>query len=487
MVTIVDMLHEMAQQRAQSLQFRPGEPPFMVVRDARVTLDLPALTARHIHRFFDQLLSDERRSDLQRAGQVDGEYQIEEGHTFQYRARLTENGPAIAFRGDWPLDVPAESPPPIIDAAASTVTAPTGGEFAVAEHTFDGLLHAVIEQRASDLILSAGRPARVRVAGDFWSVPWAVFDDEAILSPLGDLLTPKRQARLAESGSVDVAIEVQDATGKSHRFRVNVFRQFDGLAAAWRPILERVPSFHSLGLPESLSSLVELPYGLVLLTGPTGAGKSTTLASMIEHLNTTAQRHIITLEDPIEYRFRDQLSMIHQREVGMHVDGFAQGLRAALREAPDVILVGEMRDLDTISAALTAAETGHLVLSTLHAGTSVQAIDRIIDVFPENQQQQVRAQLSDCLRAIVAQRLLPTPSRDRVAAIELVMVNLAVSACIRDRRTHQLNNVIVSGRAAGMIPFDYSLSQLVAQGRIDPETALRAARDPGALQKTFEK
>jgi len=486
MVTIVDMLQEMADQRAQSLQFRPGEPPFLVVGDARVPMDLPALTARHIHRFFDQLLSEERRTDLQRNGQVDGEYVLDTGPTFQYRARLTENGPAIAFRGDWPLEAPASRRTE--DAATvSTAIQTVGGEFEVADQTFDGLINAVIERHASDLILSAGRPARVRVSGDFWSVPWAVFDDEAILSPLGDLLTPERKARLAQTGSVDVAVEIQGAGGKSHRFRVNVFHQFDGLAAAWRPILDRVPSFETLGLPEGLPALAELPYGLVLMTGPTGSGKSTTLAAMIEHLNRTAQRHIVTLEDPIEYRFRDDQSMIHQREVGLHVDGFAQGLRAALREAPDVILVGEMRDLDTISAALTAAETGHLVLSTLHAGTSVQAVDRIIDVFPENQQQQVRAQLSDCLRAIVAQRLLPTPDQGRVPAVELVMVNLAVSTCIRDRRTHQLANIIVSGRSAGMIPFDLSLSQLVAQGRIDTETALRAARDPGVLQKTLEK
>jgi len=449
-------------------------------------MDLPALTARHIHRFFDQLLSEERRGELQRAGQVDGEYTMEDGTCFQYRARLTENGPAIAFRGDWPLE--ASAPPP---AAAGGTPAPvtdTGESgFTVAEQTFEGLVHAVIEQHASDLILSSGRPARVRVAGDFWSIPWAVFDDETILGSLGAALTPEREARLAQTGSVDIALEMPGPKGKPHRFRVNAFRQFDGLAAAWRPILDKVPDFESLGLPHSLTSLAELPYGLVLMTGPTGSGKSTTLAAMIEHLNNTAQRHIVTLEDPIEYRFRDNLSMIHQREVGLHVDGFAQGLRAALREAPDVILVGEMRDLDTISAALTAAETGHLVLSTLHAGTSVQAIDRIIDVFPENQQQQVRAQLSDCLRAIVAQRLLPAPDHTRVAATELVMVNLAVSACIRDRRTHQLGNVIVSGRAAGMIPFDYSLSQLVANGRIDAETALRAARDPGALQKTLER
>jgi len=224
--------------------------------------------------------------------------------------------------------------------------------------------------------------------------------------------------------------------------------------------------------------------GLVLLNGPAGSGKSTTLAALVSEINRTRATHVITLEDPIEYLHTPQRSLIHQREVGSHVESFSSGLRAALRESPDVILVGEMRDLETISLALTAAETGHLVLSTLHSGTGAMAIDRIIDVFPDAQQAQVRIQLASVLRAVVTQRLLPAQEPgERVPAVEVLRASYAIAAQIRERKTHQLATQIQLGQDEGMIPLERSLVELVRTGRITRETALAAARSPEELQR----
>ena len=352
------------------------------------------------------------------------------------------------------------------------------GLFSVDERSLTGILRAVLEHQVSDLVVSANRPARVRIGGEYRVLSWAVFDTAAIMALIQPVMTAQRHAEFEATGSLDMAFELKDRQGKQRRFRVNLFRHLEGVATAWRPIWDTVPRFEDLGLPPDLIELANIPYGLVLITGPTGSGKSTTLSSLIEHMNRTLLKHIITLEDPIEYRFRDQQAVIHQREVGVHVDTFATGLRSALREAPDVILVGEMRDQDTIAAALTAAETGHLVLSTLHSGHSAQAIDRIIDVFPDFQQQQVRIQLADVLRAVVTQRLLPTiDGTSRVPAVELVNVTYAVANTIREGRTHQLTNLIQSGLKQGMIPFDSSLAQLVKSGQIAREVAERCARD----------
>ena len=228
---------------------------------------------------------------------------------------------------------------------------------------------------------------------------------------------------------------------------------------------------------------VELNKSNVLLIGPTGSGKSTTVAAFIDAINRTERRHIVTLEDPVEYRFEDRLSMIHQREVGEHLDSFATGLRAALREAPNVIFVGEMRDLETISAALTAAETGHLVVSTLHSGSCVQALERIIDVFPETQQQQVRTQLAEVLKVVVTQRLLPkSDGHLRIPACEQLVVTYAISNLIRERRTHQIQSNIQTGHASGMLSFERSLIRLLDEGLITGETALRFAPDPKQIE-----
>jgi twitching motility protein PilT len=288
-------------------------------------------------------------------------------------------------------------------------------------------------------------------------------------------LSDAHRAALAQHGSADLAF-----VWHGHRFRVNLFRQTGGLAAAFRPVRHDPPTLAELGLPASLARLARFPNGIVLVTGPTGSGKSTTLVALVEQLNRESARHIVTLEDPIEYEYRSQRSLVHQRELGVHIDSFETGLRAALREAPDVILLGEMRDRATIAAAMTAAETGHLVLSSLHAGSAAMAVDRIIDVFPEHQQRQMRAQLAGTLRAVLTQHLLPatTPGTPRPAT-QHSMSTVATAALIRDGKTHQLASAIQTGRDDGMIPLDRSLADLIEARAVAYETAVALTPDAG--------
>jgi len=289
-------------------------------------------------------------------------------------------------------------------------------------------------------------------------------------------------AAFERDGSVDFATGWDFPDGP-RRIRVNLFRHLDGVAAALRPIRTRIPHLDELGLPADLLELTGFSGGLVLVVGTSGSGKTTTLAALIDHINRTSQRHIITIEDPVEYRHRDIRCLIHQREVGAGLPGFANGLRDALRENPDVILLGELRDLDTIAAALTAAETGHLVFATLHSGGATAAVNRLVDVFPGHQQAHVRAQLALSLRAVLAQRLLPARAGGLIPAIEKLLVTPAVANAIREGRDHFMRDSMVTGVADGMFTLDHSLANLVRNRLITRETALRHARDPEAIPR----
>ena len=267
------------------------------------------------------------------------------------------------------------------------------------------------------------------------------------------------------------------------RYRVNIYKQRGSIAMAFRLVDTKVPSAESLGVPQSVIDLYQKKRGLVLVTGPTGSGKSTTLASLIDKINNNREAHVITLEDPIEYLHSHNRSIVNQREIGLDSLSYAHALRAALREDPDVILVGEMRDFETISVAITAAETGHLVLSTLHTIGAASTVDRVIDIFPPHQQQQIRVQLANVLEAVISQQLIPTADgHGRVAAFEVLHTNPAVRNLIREGKTHQLTSVMQTNRKAGMITMDDALLQLYAQHSISKDQVLQFAQDQESMK-----
>lgn len=345
-----------------------------------------------------------------------------------------------------------------------------------ASAALEEILREAVTLGASDVHLGDQGSAMLRVQGDLRPFPGPCLHG-SVRSLVEPLLNDDARGRFERGQAVDFAFGI----GGLGRFRGNSYRAMLGDAVAIRVLPERTPSLEDLCLPRSLSELVELRDGLVLVTGPTGSGKSATLAALVDHLNECRAVKVITLEDPVEFVHSARRAVVRQREVGTHVDSFATGLRDALREDPDVILVGEMRDLDTITMALTAAETGHLVLSTLHAARACSAIDRIIDVFPPHRQIQVRSQLADSLRAIVAQRLLPRIGGGRVPTIEVLRVNHAVGTHIRDGRIHQIPSVMQTHREEGMWVIERHLAGLVKKGLIDLSVAHRHAGDSQLL------
>lgn len=329
-------------------------------------------------------------------------------------------------------------------------------------------LDEVLKRDASDLHLQSGLPAMLRIDGTLTKVHDPVLlKPEDVRAMIYSVLDDE-QKKLLES---DLELDFSFAYGDLARFRVNAFHEKSNLAVALRLIPTKIRTVEELGLPKVIESFTEFPRGLVLITGPTGSGKSTTQAAMIDKINSEKSLHIITIEDPIEYQHYHKQSIVVQREVHFDTLSFGAGLRSSLREDPDVILIGEMRDLETISTAITLAETGHLVLATLHTNSASQSIDRMIDVFPPHQQQQIRIQLSNVLMAIISQRLIPMIGGGRTAAAEVLVVNSAVRNIIREAKTHQIDAVIQTGADQGMQTMDSTLVQLVHQGKIAQEVA----------------
>lgn len=335
-----------------------------------------------------------------------------------------------------------------------------------------------IAKNASDVHISVGVPIMVRVDGRLFSVPEAPVVTESMAKELvssfvpAELLTSLRQRR-----EIDFSFGYKDM-----RFRTNVYFQKGFLSASLRLIPKTIKGFAELGLPPILEKFTEHNQGFVIITGPTGSGKSTTLAAMIDKINTEKRKHIVTIEDPIEYVFEHKMSVISQREVGSDTNSFGRALRSALREDPDVILIGEMRDYETIEAALTLAETGHLVFTTLHTNSAAQTADRIINVFPPHMQQQVSSQLAQVLLGVVSQRLIPKVNGGRVLASEIMIVNQAVKSLIREGKNYQIPNVIQTSASEGMISLDKILAEYVSRGDISLEEALNYSVDPKSFK-----
>lgn len=350
----------------------------------------------------------------------------------------------------------------------------------IADFTLNELLIEAIESKASDVHITVGMPPLMRVNGLLTKMRDYVLKPEHTAYICLGMLNEKQKEILEEKGEVDFSYGIPNVS----RFRVNIYRQRKSLTAAIRIIMTSIPTIDSLNLPPILKQLAVKPRGLILVTGPTGSGKSTTLAAMVDFINNQRSCHILTLEEPIEYLHKHKTAMINQREIGDDSTTFATGLRAALREDPDVILVGEMRDLETISTAISAAETGHLVMSTLHTTSAAQTIDRVIDVFPPYQQTQVRVQLASVVQGIIAQQLLITAdNKGRVAALEILLGTDAVRNTIREGKVHQIQSYIQTGIKQGMMSMDYSLSQLVRKAQISTETAYSFCQDPDMLQR----
>ncbi|RMD86786.1 MAG: type IV pilus twitching motility protein PilT [Candidatus Dadabacteria bacterium] len=335
------------------------------------------------------------------------------------------------------------------------------------------LLTFACEQGASDLHISAGEPPLLRVDGAVKKVNMGAISPEQAQAMLYDIMGDAHRKIFEEKSDVDFSIDL----GSRARFRVNIFWQRRGMGGVFRQIPSNVMTLDDLMMPPVLAELTQAEKGLVIVTGPTGSGKSTTLAAMIEYINEGQQKHIITIEDPIEFVHRSKKCLINQREVGTHTQSFSNALRAALREDPDIILVGEMRDLETIQLALTAAETGHLVFATLHTANAPKTVDRIIDVFPPSQQSQVRTMLSESLNAVIAQTLCARPRGGRVAAVEILLGTHAVRNLIRESKIHQLHGVMQTAQSVGMQTLDMHLQDLVARGIITPEVARTKATD----------
>lgn len=345
------------------------------------------------------------------------------------------------------------------------------------------LLELMVKRNASDLHITVGTPPQLRIDGKLVKTDLDVLTPENTKKLAYSVMNEKQRHKFEENSELDLSFGIEQLS----RFRCNVFMQRGNVAMALRQIPHRVRSFDELGIPEQVVKLAELPRGLILLTGPTGSGKSTTLAALIDKINKEKHKHIITIEDPIEYLHRHQCSIVNQREIHSDTSSFAASLKYALRQDPDVILIGEMRDLETMEAALTISETGHLAFATLHTNSSAEAVNRIIDVFPNNQQEQVRVQLSFVLQAVITQQLIPKIGGGRVLTLEILMATPAIRAVIRDDKIHQIYSLIQAGQKFGMKTMNQSLYEMYAVRKITLNDAICHSSSPAEIEDMIER
>ncbi len=357
---------------------------------------------------------------------------------------------------------------------------PTTPPLTLKDLHIDELLHIIVDRNASDLHICTNSPPVIREDGALKRLNYEEFNAQELQRMMYDIITDENINKFETTLELDFSY----ALPRRARFRVNLYRDRGACAAAFRLIPQKIPTTEQLNLPTILNRLCEKPRGLILVTGPTGSGKSTSLAAMINHINTNFAHHIITIEDPIEYLHTHKQSLINQRELGGDTRSFLNALRASLREDPDVLLVGEMRDMETISLAITAAETGHLVFATLHTNNAAESVDRMIDVFPPGQQEQIRVQLSNNLVAIIAQQLLPRAgSTGRVPANEVMIASSAIRNLIREAKSHQITSMIQTSANVGMITMDQCLRDLYLKGFITMEDAMSRCQNPDELRK----
>jgi twitching motility protein PilT len=478
MKAIDSVLRLLIEQGGTELRLASGVAPRMFRDGDALPLTMPATSTDRIRFLLDDLWSSHAET-LEKTGRIALPYRSPQLGDFA--VRLVQPDPAtleVTFRREAELsdtDVDVRAQEAKLSERRESATTPV----AMPDSELPAALRAVLAQAvargASDIHLAPGQPPIVRVNGAL-----ARLDGAAAVEIDHLLTTPAQREQVAAGISVDRGLDLAGVG----RLRVNVYASDAGLCAALRILNREAPPLAALNLPAQLASLVELPHGLVIVCGTTGSGKSTTLAALVQHVLQAQAQVLVTLEDPIEYVLRPThpAALVRQREVGTHVRDFATGLRDALREDPDVLLIGEMRDAETIGLALTAAETGHLVFASLHSRTAASAVERIVDTYPAERQRQVRIQLADALRVVVAQRLLPTANGDgRVPAVELLRVTYGVGNLIREGRTAQIVNQLQAGGNDGMLVLERHLTELVRAGRIRREVALAAANDAATL------
>jgi len=514
------LIEAMFEHQAEALVLQPGQRPSLLLAGTERPIVKSALVAAHVSRLAAEIAPSDQRAAVAAGGVASFDYKLG-GQTVKVEVSA---GPKAVIRASSPTvpsatttrpgaataasaktvvaeapappakTVAAEAPappaktvaPPPSEAAAAPVEPVPAGRVAASGDPprMDSLLRRLVERGGSDLHLSSGCRPMIRVDGEMEPVDDLPEGDPAKTEQLLLSIAPERnRAEFREHGDTDFAYEIAGLC----RFRSNLFRDRRGAGGVFRVIPSKILTVEDLNLSEAIRSLCFLTKGLVLVTGPTGSGKSTTLCALVDHVNCNRSEHIITIEDPIEFVHPNKRCLINQREVHLHTAGFKKALRAALREDPDVVLVGEMRDLETVSIAIETAETGHLVFGTLHTSSAVSTVDRIIDQFPADQQAQIRIMLSESLRAVIAQVLCRKIGGGRVAALEVLIVNAAVSNLIREGKTFQIPSIMQTSRAQGNVLLNTALLDLVKKKLVEPREAYVKCRDKQNLVTTMQQ
>ncbi len=486
MKTLEPFLEAFKKTEAEEMQLEPGERLCMVMSGHKIPVGREPLQQQTLLQMASESLTPAQLSSL--AIKAHRVATTHSGKEFEVTFSRPNGAIHIAVRKSSPAaarppepKAPAAQPRPA--AKVSSPARPAAAPRASGESgEMDSLLRLMVESGASDLHLSSGSCPVLRVHGEIQFLrDRGVLASEDIRRLIFSILDEETRTTFEEKRDADCAYEVPGLS----RFRVNVFEDRHGLGGVFRTIPVSIMTAEQLGLAQPILDLCFLTKGLVLVTGPTGSGKSTTLAAMVDHINKNRNDHIITIEDPIEFVHENQNCLVHQRQVGSHTRSFKSALRAALREDPDIVLVGEMRDLETIAIAIETAETGHLVLGTLHTNTAVATVDRIIDQFPPDQQEQIRVMLADSLKGVVSQVLCKKKGGGRVAALEILLGTMALSSLIRESKTFQIPSIMQTSKKQGMVTMNDSLFSLVKQGLVEPKEAWMKSSDKSALVGLF--
>jgi twitching motility protein PilT len=464
MAALDKVLDSMAPSGAHLLTLKAGEVPLLHTAAGSRPVHKQPLTEAQVLSYLKELAGQDDRQDLEAGESTSFGYQ-----SFQVAVDFGPGGVSARI-------APAKG----ADDGGDTAAAPAGAEGRV---SIDGLFHKMIQAGASDLHMTMGEKPRLRLSGEMEPIEHPPLTRESMEGYLWPICPEKNRDEFDEVHDTDFAYEVPGLA----RFRCNYFMDRTGVGAVFRQIPTQIPSIDQLGLPRRITELCWLSKGFVVVTGPTGSGKSTTLAALVKFINQNRKDHIVTIEDPIEFVHPNNNCLINQREVGSHTTSFKRALRAALRQDPDIVLVGEMRDLETISIAIETAETGHLVFGTLHTTTAPSTIDRIIDQFPADRQSQVRVMLSETLKGVIAQTLCKKKGGGRVAAFEILIVNSATSNLIREGKTYQIPSIMQTQKGLGNRTLNDSLLELVKKGVVEPKEAYIKAVDKAGIVGLFER